>query len=149
MASGGSAADSSRFESPFSRTVVTLLRSDHSGFDEEPLGLNCSADGGDLRASSSAVVSAKSSASPRECWDGGKPGCPWADAGYPPEPGRLNALEHIVIKPADVPWRRASGAWPVSATDARRTSTAKRAGLDTSPVARAFLNASASLVVDV
>ena len=40
-------------------------------------------------------------------WDGGEPARKWADAGYPPEPGRLNALEHIVIKPADVPWRRA------------------------------------------
>jgi cobaltochelatase CobT len=40
-------------------------------------------------------------------WDGGEPGRQWADAGYPPEPGRLNALEHIVIKAADVPWRRA------------------------------------------
>jgi cobaltochelatase CobT len=31
----------------------------------------------------------------------------WAAAGYPENPGRLNALEHIIIKGADVPWRRA------------------------------------------
>ena len=31
-------------------------------------------------------------------WDGGEPAREWADDGYPREPGRLNALEHIVIK---------------------------------------------------
>ena len=40
-------------------------------------------------------------------WDGGEPGREWAARGYPGNPGRLNALEHIVIKSADVPWRRA------------------------------------------
>ena len=40
-------------------------------------------------------------------WDGGQPAKEWASDGYPEHPGRLNALEHIVIKSADVPWRRA------------------------------------------
>jgi cobaltochelatase CobT len=40
-------------------------------------------------------------------WDGGEPAREWAASGYPEAPGRLNALEHIVIKSADVPWRRA------------------------------------------
>jgi cobaltochelatase CobT len=40
-------------------------------------------------------------------WDGGAPAREWAEAGYPENPGRLNALEHIVVKSADVPWRRA------------------------------------------
>lgn len=40
-------------------------------------------------------------------WDGGQPAEQWAADGYPESPGRLNALEHIVIKAADVPWRRA------------------------------------------
>jgi cobaltochelatase CobT len=40
-------------------------------------------------------------------WDGGEPARQWAADGYPENPGRLNALEHIVIKSADVPWRRA------------------------------------------
>jgi cobaltochelatase CobT len=40
-------------------------------------------------------------------WDGGEPARQWAADGYPENPGRLNALEHIVIKHADVPWRRA------------------------------------------
>jgi cobaltochelatase CobT len=40
-------------------------------------------------------------------WDGGEPAREWAADGYPDTPGRLNALEHVVIKSADVPWRRA------------------------------------------
>jgi cobaltochelatase CobT len=40
-------------------------------------------------------------------WDGGQPAREWAADGYPDAPGRLNALEHVVIKGADVPWRRA------------------------------------------
>ena len=40
-------------------------------------------------------------------WDGGEPARQWAADGYPEQPGRLNALEHIVIKAADTPWRRA------------------------------------------
>jgi cobaltochelatase CobT len=40
-------------------------------------------------------------------WDGGEPGREWAAGGYRENPGRLNSLEHIVVKSADVPWRRA------------------------------------------
>jgi cobaltochelatase CobT len=40
-------------------------------------------------------------------WDGGEPAREWAADGYPDAPGRLNALEHVVVKAADVPWRRA------------------------------------------
>ena len=40
-------------------------------------------------------------------WDGGEPAREWAADGYPDGPGRLNALEHVVVKAADVPWRRA------------------------------------------
>jgi len=40
-------------------------------------------------------------------WDGGEPAREWAADGYPDAPGRLNALEHIIVKSGDVPWRRA------------------------------------------
>jgi cobaltochelatase CobT len=40
-------------------------------------------------------------------WDGGEPAREWAADGYPDGPGRLNALEHVIVKAADVPWRRA------------------------------------------
>jgi cobaltochelatase CobT len=94
-------------ESPFPSTIVTLLI-DHSGSMRgramriaaltveifvrvlERCGVTCEVLGFTTRE-----------------WDGGEPGREWAAAGYPEAPGRLNALEHIVIKGADVPWRRA------------------------------------------
>jgi cobaltochelatase CobT len=40
-------------------------------------------------------------------WNGGEPAKEWAAQGYAENPGRLNALQHVIIKAADVPWRRA------------------------------------------
>ena len=40
-------------------------------------------------------------------WKGGRSRERWVEAGYPPDPGRLNDLRHIVYKGADTPWRRA------------------------------------------
>ena len=94
-------------ESPFPSTVVTLLI-DHSGSMRgrpmliaaltveifarvlERCGVRCEVLGFTTRE-----------------WDGGEPAREWAANGYPESPGRLNALQHIVIKSADVPWRRA------------------------------------------
>jgi len=94
-------------ESPFPSTVVTLLI-DHSGSMRgrpmliaaltveifarvlERCGVRCEVLGFTTRE-----------------WDGGEPAREWAANGYPPNPGRLNSLQHIVIKSADTPWRRA------------------------------------------
>jgi cobaltochelatase CobT len=94
-------------ESPFPSTVVTLLI-DHSGSMRgrpmliaaltveifarvlERCGVRCEILGFTTRE-----------------WNGGEPGREWARNNYPEHPGRLNALEHIVIKSADMPWRRA------------------------------------------
>ncbi|MFC6671043.1 cobaltochelatase CobT-related protein [Marinobacterium aestuariivivens] len=40
-------------------------------------------------------------------WNGGRPMKAWLGRGKPPNPGRLNELNHIVYKGADSPWRRA------------------------------------------
>lgn len=40
-------------------------------------------------------------------WNGGRPMKQWLGRGKPANPGRLNELNHIVYKAADVPWRRA------------------------------------------
>jgi cobaltochelatase CobT len=108
IASGGTARPfKEESESPFPSTVVTLLI-DHSGSMRgrpmliaaltveifarvlERCGVHCEVLGFTTRE-----------------WDGGEPAREWAANGYPPNPGRLNALQHIVIKSADMPWRRA------------------------------------------
>ena len=104
---GGAKPFKQESESPFPSTVVTLLI-DHSGSMRgrpmliaaltveifarvlERCGVKCEVLGFTTRE-----------------WDGGEPAREWAANGYPEQPGRLNALEHIVIKSADVPWRRA------------------------------------------
>ena len=72
-------------------------------------------------------------------WDGGEPAREWAADGYPENPGRLNALEHIIIKSADVPWRRArAGARALPARrDAEGEHRRRGAGLGARPAARA------------
>jgi cobaltochelatase CobT len=108
VASGGRARPfKEESESPFPGTVVSLLI-DHSGsmrgrpmliaaltvevFAQvlERCGVKCEILGFTTRD-----------------WNGGEPAREWAASGYPENPGRLNALEHIIIKGADVPWRRA------------------------------------------
>jgi len=104
---GGARPFKQESESPFPSTVVTLLI-DHSGSMRgrpmliaaltveifarvlERCGVKCEVLGFTTRE-----------------WDGGEPAREWAASGYPDQPGRLNALQHIVIKSADVPWRRA------------------------------------------
>jgi cobaltochelatase CobT len=107
VASGRARPFKQESDSPFPSTVVTLLI-DHSGSMRgrpmliaaltveifarvlERCGVRCEVLGFTTRE-----------------WDGGEPARQWAADGYPENPGRLNALEHIVIKNADVPWRRA------------------------------------------
>jgi cobaltochelatase CobT len=107
VASGRARPFKRESESPFPSTVITLLI-DHSGSMRgrpmliaaltveifarvlERCGVRCEVLGFTTRE-----------------WDGGEPARQWAADGYPENPGRLNALEHIVIKSADVPWRRA------------------------------------------
>lgn len=95
------------FDSPFPSTVVTLLI-DHSGsMRGRPMR---------IAALTVEIVARVLERCGLRCevlgfttgeWDGGEPARQWAANGYPEAPGRLNALEHIVIKGADVPWRRA------------------------------------------
>ncbi len=108
VASRGSAHPfKQEFESPFPSTVVTLLI-DHSGsMKGRPMKIAALTVEIFARVLERCGVRCEVLGFTTRDWDGGEPGRQWADAGYPPDPGRLNALEHIVIKAADVPWRRA------------------------------------------
>ena len=94
-------------ESPFPSTVVTLLI-DHSGsMRGRPMQIAALTVEIFVRVLERCNVKCEVLGFTTREWDGGEPGREWAAAGYPESPGRLNALEHIIIKGADVPWRRA------------------------------------------
>jgi cobaltochelatase CobT len=94
-------------DSPFPSTVVTLLI-DHSGsMRGRPMQIAALTVEIFVRVLERCNVKCEVLGFTTREWDGGEPGREWASAGYPENPGRLNALEHIIIKSADVPWRRA------------------------------------------
>ncbi len=94
-------------ESSFPSTVVTLLI-DHSGsMRGRPMQIAALTVEIFVRVLERCNVKCEVLGFTTREWDGGEPGREWAAAAYPENPGRLNALEHIVIKSADVPWRRA------------------------------------------
>jgi cobaltochelatase CobT len=94
-------------ESPFPATVVSLLI-DHSGsMRGRPMLIAAMTVEIFARALERCGVRCEVLGFTTRDWDGGEPAREWAAASYPPHPGRLNALEHIVVKSADVPWRRA------------------------------------------
>jgi cobaltochelatase CobT len=94
-------------DSPFPSTAVTLLI-DHSGsMRGRPMQIAAMTVEIFARVLERCGVRCEVLGFTTRDWDGGDPAREWAAAGYPENPGRLNALEHIVIKAADVPWRRA------------------------------------------
>ena len=94
-------------DSPFPSTVVTLLI-DHSGsMRGRPMLVAAMTVEIFARALERCGVTCEVLGFTTRDWDGGEPAREWAAANYPQHPGRLNALEHIVLKSADAPWRRA------------------------------------------
>jgi cobaltochelatase CobT len=108
IASGGAARPfKQETDSPFPSTVVTLLI-DHSGsMRGRPMQIAALTVEIFARVLERCGVKCEVLGFTTRDWDGGEPGREWAASGYPERPGRLNALEHIVIKSADMPWRRA------------------------------------------
>ena len=104
---GGARPFKQESESPFPSTVVSLLI-DHSGsMRGRPMLIAALTVEIFARVLERCGVKCEVLGFTTRDWDGGEPAREWAANGYPEHPGRLNALEHIVIKSADVPWRRA------------------------------------------
>jgi cobaltochelatase CobT len=108
VASGGRARPfKEEGESPFPSTVVTLLI-DHSGsMRGRPMLIAALTVEIFARVLERCGVKCEVLGFTTRDWDGGTPAQEWAVAGYPENPGRLNALQHVIIKGADTPWRRA------------------------------------------
>ncbi|HUK37397.1 MAG TPA: hypothetical protein VLV86_25950, partial [Vicinamibacterales bacterium] len=94
-------------ESPFPATVVTLLIDFSGSMRGRPMLIAALTVEIFARALERCGVRCEVLGFTTREWDGGEPAREWATAGYPPNPGRLNALEHVIVKAADVPWRRA------------------------------------------
>ena len=107
VASGRARPFKQERDSPFPSTVVSLLI-DHSGsMRGRPMLIAALTVEIFARVLERCGVRCEVLGFTTHEWDGGEPARKWAADGYPENPGRLNALEHIVIKSADVPWRRA------------------------------------------
>ena len=94
-------------ESPFPATVVTLLIDFSGSMRGRPMLIAAMTVEIFARALERCGVRCEVLGFTTRDWDGGEPAREWAAASYPPNPGRLNALEHVIVKAADVPWRRA------------------------------------------
>ncbi len=94
-------------ESPFPTTVVTLLIDFSGSMRGRPMLIAAMTVEIFARVLERCGVRCEVLGFTTRDWDGGEPAREWAAAGYPANPGRLNALEHIIVKAADVPWRRA------------------------------------------
>ena len=94
-------------ESPFPATVVTLLIDFSGSMRGRPMLIAAMTVEIFARALERCGVRCEVLGFTTREWDGGEPAREWAAAKYPPNPGRLNALEHVIVKAADVPWRRA------------------------------------------
>jgi len=94
-------------ETPFRDTVVTLLI-DNSG-SMHGRSIRVAAVCADILCSvlERCGVATEILGFTTVAWKGGRSRERWVRAGYPPNPGRLNDLRHIVYKAADAPWRQA------------------------------------------
>ena len=93
-------------ESPFRDTSVTLLIDNSGSMRGKPIELACIAADMIASALEKCSVGVEILGFTTADWRGGKPAKDWARSGRPAEPGRLNALRHIIYKSADEPLRR-------------------------------------------
>ena len=94
-------------DSPFPATVVTVLI-DHSGsMRGRPILMAALTVEILVQALERCGVRCELLGFTTRDWNGGRPAREWLANGAPRNPGRLNALEHIILKAAEVPWRRA------------------------------------------
>ena len=104
-------------ESRFRDTAVTLLIDNSGSMRGKPIELACIAADMISAALEKCGVAVEVLGFTTVDWKGGRPAKDWAKAGRPTDPGRLNALRHIVYKAFDDPLRRARDALCVMLSD--------------------------------
>jgi cobaltochelatase CobT len=93
-------------EAPFPDTAVTLLMDCSSSMRGRPIRTAALVVDVVVQALERCNIRCEVLGYTTRWWDGGSLHEAWQRAGSPPRPGRLNALEHVVIKDASRPWRR-------------------------------------------
>ncbi len=94
-------------ESSFRDTIVTLLLDNSGSMRGRPIAVAAACADVLARTLERCGVKVEILGYTTRTWKGGAPRERWLAQGRPPRPGRLNELQHVVYKSADVPWRRA------------------------------------------
>ncbi len=94
-------------ESPFPKTSVTLLLDNSGSMRGHPITVAALTADILTRSLERCGIKVELLGFTTADSDGGLPATEWRRAGSPANPGRLNALRHIVYKSMDTPWRRA------------------------------------------
>lgn len=94
-------------EGPFRQTAVTLLLDNSGSMRGHPITVAALTADILTRSLELCGIKVEVLGYTTAAWEGGAPAQEWAHAGQPVDPGRLNAVRHIVYKGMDTPWRRA------------------------------------------
>jgi cobaltochelatase CobT len=93
-------------EGRFPETVVTLLVDNSGSMRGRPIAIAALTTDILARTLERCAVKVEVLGFTTVDWNGGAPRADWTRAGSPTNPGRLNALRHIIYKAADTPWKR-------------------------------------------
>lgn len=94
-------------ESQFTDTAVSLLLDCSGSMRGQPVLMAAACIDVLTRALEQCSISVEVLGYTSGAWDDGPVVNSWNKAGRPQQPGRLNALQHVVFKPFTQPWRRA------------------------------------------
>jgi cobaltochelatase CobT len=94
-------------EGPFRETVVTLLVDNSGSMRGKPIGIAAVTTDILARTLERCGVKVEVLGFTTIDANGGRPREQWMRSGSPANPGRLNALRHVIYKSADTPWNRA------------------------------------------
>ncbi len=93
-------------DSRFRATTLTILVDNSGSMRGRPIAMAAQTADMIARALEQCRIPVEVLGFTTDTWKGGAVWQDWQHAGKPATPGRLNALRHIIYKPAESPWRR-------------------------------------------